>query len=160
MERPDLSRRRPRKRLKPHLIRSGDVAAFLEGSFLTTPVFHCTSLESRAVIVERGVDVLRNQTAIFGRGFYLSSQPIERYGPGIVLAAVCLRNPLIVPLDDFVPTIENWGVDPDDPDAVREIVLARGFDGIIVKGADFNRANQEVDTIVVIEVRTLRIIAD
>jgi hypothetical protein len=29
-----------------------------------------------------------------------------------------------------------------------------------VKGADFNRANQEVDTIVVIDVRTLRIIAD
>jgi len=51
-------------------------------------------------------------------------------------------------------------VDPDDPDAVREIALARGFDGIIVKGADFNRANQEVDIIVVIDVRTIRIVAD
>jgi hypothetical protein len=29
-----------------------------------------------------------------------------------------------------------------------------------VKGADFNRANQEVDIIVVIDVRTIRILAE
>src|SRR5438552_8808721 len=127
MERPDLSRRRSKKRLKPHQIRAADVAKFLKGSVLTAPVFHCTSLESRAEIVERGADVLRNQTAIFGRGFYLSSQPIERYGPGVVQVAVKLRNPLVVPLDDFSETIEIWGVEPDDPDAVRDAVLARGF---------------------------------
>src|SRR5262245_20427385 len=145
MERPDLSRKSPGKRLKPHLIRPGDVAEFLEGSFLTAPVFHCTSLEAWEEIIERGVDLWRNRTAVFGRGFYPSSQPIERYGPGVVRAAVKLRNPLVVPLDEFPDLIQNWGAAFDDPDAIRQQVLARGFDGIIVKGADFNRANQEVD---------------
>jgi hypothetical protein len=159
MERPDLSRKGPRKRLKPHLIRSGAVAKSLEGSLLTAPVFHCTSLESTEHIIERGIDLWRNRTAVYGRGFYLSSQPIERYGPGIVRAAVKLRNPLVVPLDEFPDLVQNWGVAFDDPDAIRQQVLARGFDGIIVKGADFNRANQEVD-IVVVDVRTIRIIAD
>jgi hypothetical protein len=150
----------PKRRRNSHLIRPGDVAEFLRGSVLTAPTFHCTSLEWREEIVARGVDLWRNRTAIFGRGFYLSSQPIERYGPGVVRAAVKLQHPLVVPLDEFPDLVQNWGVAFDDPDAIRQEVLARGFDGIIVKGADFNRANQEVDIIVVIDIRTIRIIAE
>jgi hypothetical protein len=160
MEGPDSSRRRSKKRFKRHQIRPGDVAEFLKGSVLTAPVFHCTSLESREEIVERGVDLFQNRTAVFGRGFYLSSKPIERYGPGVVQAAVQLQDPLVVPLDEFPDLVQNWGVAFDDPDAIRQEVLARGFDGIIVKGADFNRANEEVDIIVVIEARTIRIISE
>jgi hypothetical protein len=157
MERPDHSRK---KQLEPHQVPPGKVASLVNGSVLTAPLFHSTSLESREEIVERGIDLFRNRTAIFGRGFYLSSKPIERYGPGVVCAAVKLQNPLVVPLDEFTQTIENWGVDPDDPDAVRDAVLSMGFDGIIVKGADFNRANEQGDIIVVIDVRTVRIIAE
>jgi hypothetical protein len=51
----------------------------------------------------------------------------------MVQAAVKLQNPLVVPLDEFTETIENWGVDPDDPDAVRAVVRSPGFDAIIVK---------------------------
>src|SRR4029077_19667734 len=95
MGRPDHSSRGPTRRPKPHWIRPADVAEFLEGSVLTAPVFHCTSLEGREEIVERGVDLGRTRTAVFGRGFYLSSQPIERYGPGVVRAAVRLQDPLV-----------------------------------------------------------------
>jgi len=126
---------------------------------LTAPVFHGASRESREHIIERGIDLWRNRTAVFGRGFSLSSQPIERYGPGVVPAAVRLENPLVVPLDEFPDLVQNWGVVADDPDAILQEVLARGFDGIIVKGADFNRANQEAD-IIVFDVRTIRIIPD
>jgi hypothetical protein len=78
----------------------------------------------------------------------------------VVRAAVKLRSPLVVPLDDFPDLVQNWGVAFDDPDAIRQEVLGRGFDGIIVKGADFDRANQEVDIIVVIDARTIRILAE
>ncbi len=159
MKRRDEPRGKSKRRLKPHQIHSSDVPKFVEESVLKDPAFHCTSLESREEIIERGIDLLRNRTAVFGRGFYLSSKPIERYGLGIIRVAVSMRNPLVAPLDEFPDLVQNWRVAFDDPDAIRHEVLARGFDGIIVQGADFNRANQEVDIIVVIDISTVRIIA-
>jgi hypothetical protein len=81
----------------------------LEGPALEEPVFHSTSLESQEEILPWGVDGLRNRTAILGRGFYLSSKPIERTGPGVVLGRPSSRIRWSSRGTNSQETIENWG---------------------------------------------------
>jgi hypothetical protein len=160
MERPDLSTKRPGWQLKPHQIRAADVADFLKNSVVKQPVFHNTYTRAKDELLRFGVDFGKSATAAYGRGFYLATAPIQRYGPAEVRAAVDVRNPLDLDLDDFDLLMKDWGVDPDEPDLVREAILAHGHDGLILRRADLDYRNQFVDVVVVLLVNTIRIIVD
>ena len=74
--------------------------------------------------------------------------------------AVDLRNPLDLHLDEFDLRMKDWGVDPGDPDAVRQAILAHGHDGLILRRADLDHRNNFVDFVVVLLSNTIRIIVD
>ena len=56
--------------------------------------------------------------------------------------------------------MKDWGVDPGDPDAVREAILAHGHDGLILRRADLDHRNRFVDFVVVLLTHSVRIIID
>jgi hypothetical protein len=160
MERPDLSTKKPGRPLKPHQIRRADVTAFLRDSVVKQPVFHNTFAQAKIDLLRLGVDFEKSATAAYGRGFYLSTRPLKRYGLAEVRAAVDFRNPLDLDLDDLDLLMKDWGVDPAEPDLVRDAILAHGYDGLILRRADLDHRNQFVDFIVVLLIKTIRIIVD
>lgn len=160
MKRPDLSVKRSGKPLKAHQIRSADVMDFVKNSAVKQPLYHNTSIRAKENLVTAGTDFGKNSTAAYGRGFYLATAPINRYGPAEVRVAVDLRNPLDLELDEFDLRMKDWGVDPGDPDAVRQAILAHGHDGLILRRADLDHRNNFVDFVVVIVPNTSRIIVD
>ena len=96
MKRPDLSAKRPEQPLKAHQIRSADVVDFLKDSAVKQPLYHNTSTRAKENLLTAGADFERSATAAYGRGFYLATAPIKRYGPAEIRVAVDLRNPLDV----------------------------------------------------------------
>jgi hypothetical protein len=160
MKRPDLSVKRPEQPLKAHQIRSADVVDFLKDSAVKQPLYHNTSTRAKEVLFTAGADFEKSATAAYGRGFYLATAPIKRYGPAEIRVAVDLRSPLDVDLDEFDLRMKDWGVDPGDPDAVRRAILAHGHDGLILRRADLDHRNNFVDFVVVLLSHTIRIIVD
>ena len=65
------------------------------------PLYHNTSTRAKENLLTAGADFERSATAAYGRGFYLATAPIKRYGPAEIRVAVDLRNPLDVDLDEF-----------------------------------------------------------
>jgi hypothetical protein len=160
MDRPDLSIVSPEEPLEPHQVRAADVGEFLKDSVVKGLLYHNTSPQAKESLLTIGVDFEKSATAAYGRGFYLATASIERYGSAEVRAVVDLRNPLDVDLDDFDLRMKDWGVDPGDPDAVRKGILAHGYDGLILRRADLDHRNNFVDFVVVLLADTIRIIID
>ena len=74
---------------------------FLKDSAVKQPLYHNTSIRAKENLLTAGADFERSATAAYGRGFYLATAPIKRYGPAEIRVAVDLRNPLDVDLDEF-----------------------------------------------------------
>ena len=115
MKRPDLSVKRPEQPLKAHQIRSADVVDFLKDSAVKQPLYHNTSTRAKENLLTAGADFERSATAAYGRGFYLATAPIKRYGPAEIRVAVDLRNPLDVDLDEFDLRMNELGCGPRRP---------------------------------------------
>jgi hypothetical protein len=136
------------------------VARFLRGSVLTEPVFHNTSLEARDQIVRQGIDVMKTQTAGYGRGFYMASRPIARFGPIEVKVAARLMRPLDLDLEQHEAWLEQHRLQEAGPDEVRRVVLAAGHDGIIIRDGEFDARNNPVDVIVGLKNTTMKIVVE
>jgi hypothetical protein len=148
----------PGSPLKPHQVREPDVADFVKDSKVKDQLYHASTKTAVASIKRSGPDLSKSTTNAYGRGFYLATKHVKRYGASAVKAAADLRNPLDVDLDEFEPLMSRWGVDVNDPEQIRNAVLARGHDGLILRRADLDDANNFVDFVVIMKEETMRVI--
>lgn len=53
------------------------VGHFLKGSVITEPIYHYTTREGAHALIEHGVNLGRNRRAVFGKGIYGYTQPLD-----------------------------------------------------------------------------------
>lgn len=111
-------------RLAPHLIRRSDVPAFLADSAWPHTAFHGnTNARTYEGIVEEGARVDKNKRSAFGKGFYNALEP-GGWGDDVHEVAIRARRPFVTASASGLPS-SNGGI--------RDTLLARGYDSIIVK---------------------------
>jgi len=142
------------QKLPAHVISSADVAEWLKDSKLKKLGIHRTKEDAAAIILRDGVNVVTGQGGMYGEGFYSSQFPAEAFGIVEVQVAMRMRNPLVMGKggqgDRIFRTVYDQALaelKAESPDKhafayaetdgrVREILLRRGYDGIIVRRGD------------------------
>jgi hypothetical protein len=116
-----------------HLIRRGDVPRWLAGPAVDFVTIHQMTASDARLIRETGVRIERTaRDAAWGQGFYTTTRPDWQYGEVSVPVAVRLMQPFVAqdPIDGQEQIDAMLaGAQADD---VRAVLLAAGFDGVIV----------------------------
>ena len=116
-----------------HLIRRREVAVWLAGSAVTHIMTHWTTPGNALRIRELGVRIqATSPDSKWGWGFYTSTRPLPEYGEAGVRVAIRLRNPLVVHDQIMAQEEIDEMLARSGSEDVRAVLLAAGYDGVIV----------------------------
>lgn len=148
-----------------HVIPSAEVDDWLADSVVKKVTYHRTTWSAATDIVEYGIDLDRSEIGAFGQGFYTATEPESWRGPAQVSVAIKMSNPLVGSIDDVSDVIDPIvprlrprarGITPDVAAAIRQELLAMGYDGIIVRDG----GGDGIDYVIAIRDGTARVVRE
>jgi hypothetical protein len=128
--------------LPPHLIYTDEVDAWLADSMNKSVTYHRTTRGAAQDIVEQGVDITRSRLGSYGQGFYTATARVGFYGDTEVSVAIRLQHPLAGEVETVEEVVDpivvrlsggTGRLSPEVAVALRDELLAMGYDGIIVR---------------------------
>jgi hypothetical protein len=150
-------------RRRSHLIRPDEVDAWLVDSVNKVVTYHRTLRAAAAHIVEEGIDLSRSRIGAYGQGFYTATDVSERPGEVDVTVAVRLPRPLeadALELDARIDAVvrqlagPRGGLTPEVAALVRRVLLAEGYDGLVVRNAE----GEGVDYVIALNASSVKVI--
>jgi hypothetical protein len=129
----------------PHVIHPDEVDAWLADSVNKRVTYHRTLRADAQDILERGVDIAMSRRGAYGQGFYSATDPKDFPGDATLSVAIRLRRPLVGAIEAIGAEIDaiahtlpgpGGGLTPRRAVGVRQELLRRGHDGMIVRDAE------------------------
>jgi hypothetical protein len=119
--------------LPAHMIDREEAPTWLAGSAWGRITIHQTSASDARRIIEEGIRIERTaRDAAWGQGFYTTTRPDPQYGDTGIRVAIRLMRPFVAedPIDGQ-ERVDALLAEAGSED-VRAVLLAAGFDGVIV----------------------------
>jgi hypothetical protein len=148
---------------RPHLIRPDEADAWPPDSVIKAVTYLSSLRAAAAQILEQGIDLSRSRIGAYGQGFYTATDVSERPGEVDIAVAVRLRRPLeadALELDARIDAVvrqlagPRGGLTPEVAALVRRVLLAEGYDGLVVRNAE----GEGVDYFIALNASSVKVI--